>query len=40
MCGAEQGLVNVRDLLERLKATSFYLDETLLNAVFDRWLKR
>jgi predicted nucleic acid-binding protein len=39
MAGAEQGLVNVPDLLERLKATSFYLDETLLNAVFDRWLK-
>ena len=38
--GAEQGLVNVPDLLERLKATSFYLDEALLNAVFDRWLKR
>jgi predicted nucleic acid-binding protein len=37
--GAEQGLVDVPDLLERLKATSFYLDETLLNAVFDRWLK-
>jgi predicted nucleic acid-binding protein len=37
--GAEQGLVNVPDLLERLKATTFYLDETLLNAVFERWLK-
>ena len=37
--GAEQGLVNVPDLLERLKATSFYLDESLLNAVFDRWLR-
>jgi predicted nucleic acid-binding protein len=37
--GAEQGLVSVPDLLERLKTTSFYLDETLLNAVFDRWLK-
>ena len=37
--GAEQGLVNVPDLLERLKATSNYLDETLLNAVFDPWLK-
>jgi predicted nucleic acid-binding protein len=37
--GAEQGLVNVPDLLERLKGTSFYLDEALLNAVFDRWLK-
>lgn len=37
--GAEQGLVNVPEMLERLKATSFYLDETLLNAVFGRWLK-
>ena len=37
--GAEQGLVNVPELLDRLKATSFYLDETLLGAVFDRWLK-
>jgi len=37
--GAEQGLVNVPDLLARLKATSFYLDGTLLNAVFERWLK-
>jgi predicted nucleic acid-binding protein len=37
--GAERGLVNVPDLLERLKATSFYLDEALLNAVFGRWLK-
>lgn len=36
--GAEQGLVDVPDLLERLKTTSFYLDETLVNAVFDRWL--
>ena len=37
--GAEQDLVNVPELLEGLKATSFYLDETLLNAVFGRWLK-
>ena len=37
--GAEQGLVNVPDLLERLETTSFYLDETLLNAVFEQWLK-
>jgi predicted nucleic acid-binding protein len=37
--GAEQGLVNVPELLDRLKATSFYLDETLLNAVFGRWLR-
>lgn len=32
--GAEQGLVNVPELLGRLKATNFYLDETLLNAAF------
>ena len=38
--GAEQDLVNVPELLEGLKATSFYLDETLLNAVFGRWLTR
>ena len=37
--GAEQGLVNVPGLLERLRTTSFYLDETLLNAVFGPWLK-
>ena len=37
--GAEQGLVNVPNLLERLRTTSFYLDETLLNAVFGPWLK-
>ena len=38
--GAEQGLVNVPDLLERLKRTSFYLDEGLVSAVFARWLPR
>jgi hypothetical protein len=37
--GAEQHLVKVPDLLERLKATSFYLDETLLNSVFEPRLK-
>ncbi len=37
--GAEQGLVNVTDLLERLRTTSFYLDDALLNAVFGPWLK-
>ena len=37
--GAEQDLVEVPVLLERLKTTSFYLDETLLNAVFGPWLK-
>jgi predicted nucleic acid-binding protein len=37
--GAEKGLVKVPDMLERLKTTSFYLDEALLNAVFGPWLK-
>jgi len=37
--GAELGLVNVPDLIERLQATSFYVDEALLQAVFERWLK-
>jgi len=32
-------LVKVPDQLERFKATSFYLDETLLNSVFEPWLK-
>jgi predicted nucleic acid-binding protein len=38
--GAELGLVNVPEMLERLKATSFYLDEALVHAVFNRWLTR
>jgi predicted nucleic acid-binding protein len=37
--GAERRLVNVPDLLERLKTTSFYLDETLVNTVFGPWLE-
>lgn len=38
--GAEQDLVKVPDLLERLKATSFYLDEMLVSAVFAPWLPK
>lgn len=37
--GAEQGLVNVPDLLERLKTTSFYLDDALVNTAFAPWLE-
>lgn len=37
--GAERGLVDVADLLTRLRMTSFYLDETLVRTVFERWLK-
>ena len=29
--GAEQGVVNVPDLIERLKNTTFYMDEALVN---------
>lgn len=36
--GAEHGLVDVPDLLERLKGTSFYLDDALVTAVFAPWL--
>ena len=37
--GAEQGLVNVPALIGRLKTTSFYVDDALVNAIFQRWLK-
>ena len=37
--GAEQGLVNVPELIGRLKATSFYVDDALVNAIFQRWLR-
>ena len=37
--GAEQGFVDVPDLLDRLKTTSFYLDEALVNTVFEPWLE-
>ena len=36
--GAEQGLVNVPALIRRLKTTSFYVDDALVNAIFQRWL--
>jgi predicted nucleic acid-binding protein len=38
--GAERGLMNVPDLLARLKTTSFYLDEALVSVVFAPWLPR
>lgn len=38
--GAERGLVDVPDLLARLRMTSFYLDETLVRTTFEPWLKR
>lgn len=36
---AEFGLVNVPDLLTRLRATTFYVDEALIHDAFARWLK-
>ena len=35
---AEQGIINVPDTLSKLKTTSFYVDDDLLSAIFDRWL--
>jgi predicted nucleic acid-binding protein len=37
--GAEQGVVNVPDLIERLTNTTFYMDEALLKSVFAPWLE-
>jgi hypothetical protein len=31
--------VDVPDLIERLKKTTFYLDEALVRSVFARWLE-
>ena len=36
--GAERGIVDVPVVLSRLKATSFYADEALINTIFARWL--
>jgi predicted nucleic acid-binding protein len=35
---AEQGIVDVPDMLTKLKATSFYVDDDLIKTIFDRWL--
>jgi len=35
--GAEQGLVDVPALIGRLKTTSFYVDDALVNAIFQQW---
>jgi predicted nucleic acid-binding protein len=36
---AERGLVNVPELIVRLKATNFYADEALLKSAFGRWIQ-
>ena len=36
---AELGLVNVPDVVSRLKVTSFYADDALLRSTFGAWLE-
>lgn len=36
---AELGLIDVRDVIDRLKATSFYADDALIKSAFGRWLE-
>jgi predicted nucleic acid-binding protein len=36
---AERGLIDVPDVIARLKATSFYADDSLLKSAFNRWLE-
>ena len=36
---AGEGLIDVRDTLERLAATNFHAEESLLAKVFGEWLK-
>jgi len=37
--GAEAGFVNVKEVVSRLEATNFYVDQSLLESVFAKWLK-
>ena len=36
---AERGLVDVRELIERLKTTTFYADDALVKSTFGPWLE-
>lgn len=36
--GAEQGIIDVPDTVSKLRATSFYVDDALINTIFSRWL--
>ncbi|HEX9986051.1 MAG TPA: DUF3368 domain-containing protein [Thermoanaerobaculia bacterium] len=36
---AEAGLLDARDVVSRLQATNFYVDEALLRTVFAKWLQ-
>lgn len=35
---ADAGLIDVRDVLDQLAETNFYVDESLLRTVFSKWL--
>jgi hypothetical protein len=35
---AEKDLIDVPEVLARLRATSFYVDENLIRSIFGRWL--
>jgi predicted nucleic acid-binding protein len=35
---AEEGLIDVHDVIMRLRATSFYIDDALIARVFEEWL--
>jgi len=35
---AEQGLVDVKDMVARLRVTTFYTDDVLLKKIFGKWL--
>jgi len=36
---AETGLIDVKDVLRRLRATNFYVDENLIISIFGKWLE-
>ncbi len=36
---AEAGLLDVKEVVSRLNATNFYVDEALLRTVFEKWLQ-
>ena len=36
---ADHGLIDVRDVLARLEATNFYVDEAIIARLFERWLQ-
>jgi uncharacterized protein len=38
--GADAGLVDVREVLARLAATNFYVDDALIEKIFGRWLEK